>query len=158
MLGENFIKAQLCLQAYRDAASDGVDGMLACAFVIRNRVRAGWQGGDWTAILSHHRDYAASNLPPQFDLPDPRNFAFSLLLQQIDGVFSGATEDAITSPNSTLLTTGAIVSFGSTTKPVALYYGRLNDPNLRPWFLDSISRDTENHHMIASVGSLSFFS
>ena len=157
MLSADFIKAQLALQAYRDAAQDGLNGMLAVCFVVRARVRAGWQGSDWLQVLSHHREYAAVNTPPQFELPDPRNYAFGLLLQEIDGIFSGTREDDILTPSAA--TMGPIVTFDNQpAKPVALYYGNLSDPNLRPWFLESISRATDRHSMVATVGSLTFFS
>lgn len=161
MNAEDFIKSQLCLQAYRDAAVDGLNGMLAVCFCLRYRQRAGWFGGDWLQILAHHRDYAAVNAPPQFDLPDPRNYAFGLLIQEIDGIFSGRREDDILAPNK--LFSGGLVgqmdhSFAQPSPPPALYYGRLSDPEIRDWFLDNISRATDKHSLIATVGSLSFFS
>lgn len=157
MLGSDFLKAQLCLQAWRDGGSEGINGALAVAFVIRYRQRAGWHGGNWVDLLSNHREYAAVNLPPQFDLPDPNNFTFGRLLQEIDGIFSGTREDDILTPNAALM--GPIVSFdGQPAKPVPLYYGNLADPNLREWFLENISRATDRHSLIATVGTLSFFS
>jgi hypothetical protein len=157
MLGSEYIKANLCVQCWRDGGQDGLDSMRACAFVIRNRVRVGWHNSDWLKVLSHHRDYAASNVPPQFELPDPRNYAFGLLLQEIDGIFAGTTEDDVTKTSHPSM--GPIVTFDNQpSKPVALYYGRLGDPNLREWFLLNISRNTEQHSLVATVGGLSFFS
>lgn len=129
--------------------------MRACCFVLRNRQRAGWYGGDWVQLLSHHNEYAAVNMPPLFDLPDPNQSAFRLLLQTIDGIFSGTAEDDVTRPNQALM--GPLVSFGQPASPVALYYGNLSDPNIREWFLESISRNTDKHQLIASIQPLSFF-
>jgi hypothetical protein len=161
VIGADFIKAQLTLISWRDGGSEGLNGALACAFTIRNRLRAGFYGSDWIALLSHHQDYAASSVSPQYDLPDPRNYAFNQLLQQIDGIFAGTTEDDITAP-SKLFSGGPVGqvehSFAQPSPPPALYYGRLNDINIREWFLESISRNTEQHRLIATVGSLSFFS
>jgi hypothetical protein len=156
--GSDFIKAQLALTAFRDGSHESINGCLAVAFCIRNRVRAGWQGGDWLKVLAHHSEYAASATPPNpYDLPDPRNYTFGLLLQEVDGIFSGSREDDILTPNSSLM--GPIVNFeGQPARPVALYYGRLDDPNIREWFVQNISSNHDSHRQIASVGSLTFFS
>lgn len=146
----------LALQAYRDAETEGISGMVAVALVIRYRVRAGFYGGDWLQVLSHHQDYAAVHNPHTPDLPDPRHPSFSQLLQQIDGIFDGRREDDILVPNATM---GPIVSFdGQPERPVPLYYARLDDPNIGQWFLENISRNTDKHRLIATVGNLSFFS
>ena len=157
MLAADYIKAQLATTAWRDGGHEGINGASAVALVIRNRVRAGWFNGDWLAVLSHHQDYAAVHNPYSHELPDPRNYGFGRLLQEIDGIFSGTREDDILTPNQTLM--GPVVTFDNQpARPVALYYGQLDDPNLREWFLESISRNTDSHRLIASVGSLSFFS
>lgn len=156
MLGEHFVKSQLALRAWQDAGKDGLSGMLAVAFVIRNRVQAGWYSGDWIQVLAHHQDWAASEKIYTLDLPDPRNYAFGALLQEIDGIFSGSREDDVTRTANESM--AAIVRFqGQSDTPVALYYGKLDD-ELRPWFLDNVSRSHENHKRIASVGTLTFFS
>jgi hypothetical protein len=147
LLGEHFVKAQFALTAWRDGGHEGISGMLATAFCIRNRVRAGFYNGDWLRVLSHHQDYAATDRTYSLELPDPRNYAFGLLLQEIDGIFAGTREDDITIPPHSM----------ARQTPVVLYYGNLADPNLRPWFLN-ICRDHENHQRVATVGTLTFFS
>jgi len=148
MQGPEFICALLALQAWRDGREEGISGMLGVAFVIRNRIRAGWWGGDWLQILAHHKEWAATEKPYSDELPDPRNFAFRAILQEVNGIFSGARVDDIlvTVTNSIL----------SVPPPPALYYGRIND-DLRPWFLESISRNHDQHKIVAQIGLLHFW-
>lgn len=91
------------------------------------------------------------------ELPDPRSYAFGALLQEIDGIFSGSREDDVTR-TQTRIGDMRLKFSNEPDTPVALYYGRLDDDNLREWFLTSICRDHANHQKIASVGMLSFFS
>lgn len=130
--------------------------MKAVCYAIRNRQRAGWFNSSWHDILAHHQDWAATDKIYTLDLPDPRNYAFGLLLQEIDGIFSGSRDDDVTQGSTRIGGMRVRVS-GESDKPVALYYGRLND-DLRPWFLENISRATDSHRLIATVGTLSFFS
>lgn len=121
--------------------------MLAVAFTIRNRVRAGWHGGDWITVLSEHKTWSASLEPYPEKYPDPRDPNFLRLLQSIDGIFSGATDDTITVSRDTIRTTAA---------PVVLYYGRLDIVD-NDWFLEEICR-SPLHERLATVGNLTFFS
>jgi hypothetical protein len=149
MVGADFIMAQLALKAWQDGHQDGLNGMMAVAFTIRNRVRAGWFGGDWIQVLSHHNDWSATDFVPS-ELPDPRQPAFKALLQEVNGIFYGIREDDITVYN--------LEDSVLAVKPSpALYYARLSDPNIKEWFLTNISRNHEQHKLIAQVGTLYFF-
>jgi hypothetical protein len=146
MNGSEFIKSILALRAYRDAGDQGLDGMMAICFVFRNRVNSGWWGGDWIQTLAHHLD-ASAYKTESTSIPDTRNYAFQTLLQEIDGIFGGSSKDYITAPKESIL---AI-------PPRALYYAKLNEID-NPWFLETISRNHAEHHQIAQVGALTFFS
>jgi hypothetical protein len=146
-----FITSMLALQCWRDGKDEGFDAMMGIAFTIRNRVRAGWYGGNWLDILAHHQEWSATTATPSIELPDPRINSFMKLLQQIDGVFNGMVDDNITIKQdgvSNLIITGP--------PPVALYYGRMDKID-NPWFLENISRKGELHPRIAQVGLISFF-
>jgi hypothetical protein len=125
--------------------------MLGCAFTVRNRIRAGWYGGNWLDVLAHHQEWSGTT-QQSTEIPDPRVLSFMMLLQQIDGIFTGATDDHITIKRdgeaSRISLTGP--------PPVALYYSRL-DRTDNEWFLNNISRCPEKHPMIAQVGLMSFF-
>ncbi len=155
MLGSDFVKSQLAVRAWQDGRDEGLNGMLSVAFCIRNRVRAGFYNGDWIQVLSHHQDYAAVDKVYSLELPDPRSYAFSLLLQEIDGIFSGTREDTVTQPDNK---TWMVKAEHQGERPVALYYARLDDQNIKEWFYENITRNTEHHRLIATVGALSFFS
>lgn len=151
MKDTDFLKSILALTCWRDGHEDGTQAMRGIAFVIRNRVRAGWYGGDWTQILSHHKDWSAKLEPPSDELPDTRVYSFMSFLQQIDPIFSGAVEDDVCIKRD-----GDWKYVLTAAPPPALYYGRL-DQISNPWFLENISRKPEQHQRIAQVGMLYFF-
>lgn len=151
MKDSQFISAQLARLAWLDGHEDGTNAMLGCAFVIRNRIRAGWHGGQWHEILSNHHKYSAKvELYPD-TIPDPRGFAFMSFLQQVDQIFSGALDDFVTIKQD-----GDWKYVMSVAPPVAMYYGRLNDIT-NDWFLQNIARKGDEHPRIAQVGQLFFF-
>jgi len=146
--GSSFIAAELARLAWLDGNEEGLNGMLACAFTIRNRVRAGWFSGNWIDVLSNHRNYSSKIEPYPDTLPDPRVYSFQCLLQEIDAIFSGQKTDDVTIAAQSVLATPA---------PLALYYARL-DQITSEHFLTEISRRPEIHQRVAQVGMLTFFS
>jgi hypothetical protein len=147
---QDYIKALYSLRCYQDGYSEGIHGMLAVAFAIRNRVRAGFYNGDWIKVLSHHKDWSATLEPYTEDFPDPRNHAFMMLLQEIDYIFAGDKEDDITRPKSETAKALAV------DPPPVLYYAKLNEIT-NPKFLADICRRPDLHERIATVGALTFF-
>jgi hypothetical protein len=148
MTGAEYIQGQLATFAWRDGFADGLSGMEAVAFCIRNRQRAGWWNGDWAQILSHHRDYSYKTDEYPDEIPDPRVWSFQLLLHEISAIFDGSRNDDVTIAKDSVVAR----------KPgVALYYARLDQIN-SDRFLYNIARKPEEHPVIAQIGSLSFFS
>ena len=151
MTGVDFIAAQLALRAWQDGYQEGINGMLGVAFTIRNRVRAGWYGGDWIQVLSHHQEWSATSaLPDPYLLPDLRIYSISGFLQEISGVVTGQRDDDITIKRDSLAT------FKPGALPLALYYGHLDKID-REWFLENISRSPE-HKRVSNQGTLTFWS
>jgi hypothetical protein len=148
MTGSDFICGQIALKAYQDGFSEGLDGMRAICHVLKNRVDAGWWGGSWIDVLSHHRDYSYRVEPYPDTLPDPRVYSFQCLLQEVNRIFNGSQPDDILVP--------ANPSFASHVYKPALYYGRL-DQITSDHFLDDISRRPDIHPRISQVGMLFFF-
>lgn len=135
MTAEQFIKAQLAALAHREAAHlGGIDNMAAVVFVMRNRQRAGWFGGDWMAIIQNTAAASAVIYPES--APNLRDVNFRLLLQMIDDIYSGMAPDRMTMG--------------------ALYYCELNRVE-NAWFRDNVVRDPENHPRVANVGQVAFF-
>jgi hypothetical protein len=162
LTGTDFLCSMLALRAWNEGGMDGLNGSLAVAFVFRNRVRAGWDSGNWHEVLKNYRNYSATLPSPLLlgpipdDIPDPtRNFAFSTLVSEIGGIFNGTKEDTITVSQRQFVPGQSVLSLGAQPLP-ALYYGRLSLINSE-WFLKEISQNTDKHRLIAQVGSLSFW-
>src|SRR6266576_5594730 len=149
MQGTDFLYGQLALLAWRDGFTEGLDGMRAVAFVIRNRVNAGWWGGSWVEVLAHHRDYSYRTEAYPDTLPDPRVYSFQCFLQEVNSIFSGQQVDNVTAP--------AQPSFVASAYRQALYYAKLNEIT-SDHFLENISRQPQIHSRVAQVGALTFFS
>jgi len=147
MTAETYVKAQLATLAWREGHEQGgFNNALAVAFVIKNRVRAGW--GDWLDLIQRHAIWSARN-EDELDTtshPDAREPNFQLLLQNIDGVFDNSLQDKLTvSPKTKAGEFRA-----------ALYYGQLNKIT-RPWFLEKIVRQPDLHPRTSQVGEIVFF-
>lgn len=148
----DFISAQLATVAYQDGFDDGLPGMLAVAFSLRNRIRAGFWNGDWIALLNNHFSYSAYLTPPHSEIPDPRVYSVQCLLQEIDGIYRGTRRDDVTVPKDSIFDQFKI----GDKPPVALYYARL-DKITNPWFIENITRQPATHPRIAQVGMTVFF-
>lgn len=135
MTPELFIKAQLASMAHREAYHlGGINNMLAVAFVLRNRQRASWHGGNWMSVIQLADSHSAV-INPQTAI-DLRDSNFKTFLQQIDDVYSGLAPDRMTEG--------------------ALFYCELHRVE-SGWFRDNIVRDPENHPRCANVGQMTFF-
>lgn len=163
MNGQLFLASQLARLAYLDGAHEGLSGMMACAFTIRNRVRAGFYNSSWPEVLSHHRDWSGSLDPYPDTIPDPNKFALQSLLQEIDGILSGSREDDITIAQDSIQRyhrVGAVRAGDisvAVAPPVVLYYANPNNIT-NPFFRDNICNQPENHRVLATIGSLWFWS
>lgn len=136
MIAETFIKAELARVAYQEAHHyGGVDSMLAIVYVMKNRVDAGWFGGEWMDVLQRHYEasaYEATEMQPI----NVRDLQFRILLQKIDGVYDGSEPDHLTDG--------------------ALFYCELTEVT-REWFVKNVLQRRESHPRCASVGPLTFF-
>lgn len=145
MTVQDVIRVELAMLAWREARHyGGINNMLAVAFVVKNRVDAGWLGGDWMQIIANHEQWSARLVTapalqgetqmapvPDFHDPDVRD-----LIVEVDGIFDGTAEDTFTDG--------------------ALYYCEL-DRVERPWFLQNVVRRPDAHARVATVGPVSFF-
>lgn len=137
MTPETFIKGQLAMVAYQEAGYvGGIHAMKAVAFVIANRVRAGWHSGEWLENIEAVPIYRATI---GIRTPDPvpiRDITFRQFLQSIDDIFQGAAQDPYTEG--------------------ALFYAELRFLNSK-WFRENVMQDPTHHPRIASVGPLELF-
>jgi len=132
---DTFIKgrlAEFCIREGIDAG--GVDKMTAIAHVLRNRVDAGWHGGDWMRVLETAAE-ARGTEPPPLPYLNLRDSSVKLFMQRIDDIYHGAAEDE---------TNGA------------LFYADLHNLT-NDWFLENVARDPAHHAHVATIGLTTFF-
>lgn len=137
----DFEKALGALLAWREERSNGVNGMLAVLFVVRNRAKAGWNQGSWSKIIEAHNQFSSMSVVGDSQTvayPDPRDPQFLSILQLVDQVYDDTKQDA--------LTTGA------------LYYADMNSPayNKGGWFDRNIAQSPE-HPRVAQIGTTTYF-
>jgi hypothetical protein len=121
-------------------SSGGVHAMLAIAQVMANRVKAGWQGGDWLKVIDSAGEYRGTEPAKLYVRLDPKDGNFRELIKQIDDVYYGTADDSAVNSR----------------KGNSLYYAELHNVN-RPWFQEHILNDAETHPRLAKVGQLTFF-
>jgi hypothetical protein len=136
MTSTDYVKAILATIMWREDSEDGLQGMIACGLVIRNRVRAGWNGGQWLEVMNAHDQFAGVIAAPgPARWPDVRDPKFQQVLWKVDAIFDGTELD---------ITKGA------------LYYAHLHLAN-SPWFLENITGRLDAHPRVATVGQQTFF-
>lgn len=139
MTADQFVKAQIAAFAWNEAGHcGGIDSMLAVCYVLRNRVRAGWFGGDWMSVLNGTEQSSAFELgqPKKMDIGSE---VFRRLLMQIDDIYQGVAIDNLTYEGLYYIET--------------LSRGRFP----RDWFLRNIVSNFANHPRIAQVGMIQIF-
>lgn len=137
MTTDTFVKAQLAGFAYTEANHTGsLDAMRAVCFIVRNRVRAGWAGGDWNRVINHAPVHAAHEA--QSEGPSLESEIFRRLLLQIDEIYQGTAEDNLTEKG--------------------MYYCDVTGRAVRDWFAQNIVRDPGHHPRVAQVGMIHIFS
>ena len=138
MDSSSYIRALLATFCWNEPHEDALNGFIGAGLVISNRVRAGWSGGDWLAVLKSAPLFSYRALPlnpPPLTFGDIRNPIFQKILQRVDTIFSGSELD---------FTKGA------------LYYARLNEITSE-WFRQEILGHLDLHPRIADAGQLTFF-
>lgn len=154
MTGQDFLTAELARISWLEGGTEGISGAKAVCFSIRNRIRAGFYGGDWSQVLSNHKNWSATLEPLPATIPDPRDSAFRTFLQDVTNIFTGMSEDNITIAQDSMANYLKIGNL-SAAPPPALYFCRLNEIT-SDHFLNEIVRKPEVHKRIATVGTLVF--
>lgn len=134
MTPEQYIKGRMAAYAIDEGAMHGsADNIAAIAHVLKNRVDAGWHGGDWMRVIETAGSQVGTVYeaePVNLRVPQVRQF-----LIRADDIFRGDEEDFIAG---------------------ALYYCELHDLN-REWFRENITSQIADHPRIATVGLVAFF-
>lgn len=161
----DYVVSQLVTFAWREGrrlSPGSRDAMLGIAHVIRNRVRQGWEGGDWLRLIQKTNIHSAS-LPEEHDttsLPDIHDGDFRWLIQQVEQMYSGFSPDVTGGANTRDLGSSR---YDALHRPApvdipkgALYYCDLNKIT-RDWFTEKIVREKEQHPRTLECYPITFF-
>jgi hypothetical protein len=136
---EQFQRARLVSFAYQEAARTGsLPAMKAVCYVIKNRVRAGWNDGNWLSVIED-ADRTAGNDPEPY-LPiagNDRNF--QNLMRDVEDIYYAVIEDDV-----------------SRVVGSSLFFQSIDRPS-RQWFVDNIVGNPASHRRVTHIGSLVFF-
>lgn len=134
-----FERAQVAKFAYREARSTGsIHCIKAVCYVLRNRVRAGWGDGTWLHVMENNVKVEGHLLDGWAEL-DAQDRLLQLIVRDIDDIYQGIASDD----------TATVVQD-------ALYWHFIDKP-VRPWFVQNILRDPQNHPRIGQVGPIALF-
>ncbi len=140
MTYENYIKGQLVRFCVNEAYHEGsASTVLAIAQVLKNRVDAGWHGGEWLKVIESAPEYVGTvqKCNPTID---PRDVLFRKILLGIDDIYYGIADDGDVNNDDYK----------------SLYYAELHNVT-RAWFKENVLNDLESHPRIARVGQFDFF-
>lgn len=138
MIGTEFEKAVVALACWREMCSEGVNGMISVAFVLRNRAKAGWYHGsiyENAIALNQISSISVLGDPNTIKFPDIRDPDFQTLLHKLDAIYDDAAD---------LITNGA------------KYYAVLKD-STSGWFFKNIVNKPAEHPRVAQIGKTTFF-
>ena len=96
MLASDVICVYLANLMWNEPKDDGILGQTACGLMVRNRVLAGWDGGDWVAAVRNYDKHTAN--PPAalraLVFGDPiRDDKFRRVLAIATNIYSGFEKD-----------------------------------------------------------------
>ena len=137
MVPSDYVISALETLMYNETHEDLLLGMTVCGLIVRNRVLAGWENGQWLRLIIQHDQYhfPEDNSPRVMKLGDPHNDQiFRRCLATAENIYNGRERD---------ITEGA------------LWYCKLNECSEE--FKEKIVRQMQNHAMIATVGRRSCF-
>lgn len=96
MLASDVICVYLANLMFNEPKDDGVQGWTACGLVVKNRVLAGWENGDWVAVIKNHDKYSANppETPRALTWGDPiRDDKFRRCLAIATNIYQGLEKD-----------------------------------------------------------------
>jgi hypothetical protein len=94
MTGKDFLHGMACQLAYLEGKNDGVNGMCAVIFCLRNRVIAGHENGDLGRIIQSEF-IKRMMLKQPTDIPDVRDPSFSQVLGLVEGMLDNSIQDKL---------------------------------------------------------------
>ena len=131
MVPSDYVVCQLANLMWNENQDDLLLGMTVCGLVVRNRVIAGWEDGQWLRLIEKHDSYRFDGAAPRvMRLGDPHHDQlFRRCLAVAENIYNQRERD---------ITDGA------------LWYARLNECSDE--FKEKIVRQMGAHPMVATVG------
>ena len=144
MVPSDYVVSALATLMWNEPHDDALLGMLLCGLIVRNRVLAGWEDGQWLRLIESHDKYHFRTGEKRIlKLGNPHHDAmFRRCLAGAENIYNGRERDITAQPTE--------IGGGG-----ALWYCRLND--CTDEFKEKIVRDPQSHPMIATVGRQSCF-
>jgi hypothetical protein len=156
--------AQAAAFAYRDGRHTGSLACLrAILFILRNRVKSGWGGGSWLAVVEAAGETSGHlAIEPSGDFQSPdhpiaqsSDRLLLMIVRDVDDIYLG--QESFDDPVRQVCSRDA--EFASGRGPVGmkkdwhpvLYYSFVDRP-ARPWFVESIIRKPQEHPQVGQVG------
>ena len=142
MVPSDYCISALATLMWNESHEDKILGMQVCGLIVRNRVLAGWESGQWLTLISNHDKYhlRGDSEPRVMKLGDPHHDdMFRRCLAIAENIYNGRERD-ITADHE-----------GNG----ALWYGKLNECSEE--FKEKIVRQMQAHPMISTIGRISCF-
>jgi hypothetical protein len=142
LVPSDFTVSCLATLMWNESHEDKILGMQVCGLIVRNRVLAGWENGQWLTLIANHDKY---HFPKEattrvMKLGDPHHDStFRRCLAIAENIYNGRERD-ITADHE-----------GNG----ALWYCRLNECSDE--FKEKIVRQMQVHPMISTIGRISCF-
>jgi hypothetical protein len=161
MDAKSLVVSTLSLYSYREGnrlAPGSRDAMMGIAFVIANRVKAGWHDGDWLKALSQAPRHSASESQDMLthDMPDIWDQTWRWLVGNVEKMYDGNLNDNWTlTPSREAVAANIPGGERNYQQRPSFFYANLNMP-IRPWFLEKIIRSTD-HPRTVEIPPVVFF-
>lgn len=141
MVPSDYIVSALATLMWNESHDDLLLGMKVCGLIVRNRMLAGWEDGQWLRLIEKHDFWNFDDKPARvLKLGDPHNNQlFRRCLATAQTIYDGKERDI----------TADWEGKG------ALWYCRLNECS--PEFAEKIVRQMKDHPMVATIGRQSCF-
>lgn len=97
MTADQITYAKACELAWLDGHQDGINGMNAVLYVLRNRRDQGWNGGDLCRVVHEAMCFSESRYESTtVGYPDPREPNYQAVIQGIESIFENNSLDKLT--------------------------------------------------------------
>ena len=162
-----FERAQAAAFAYREGRHTGSLACLrAILFILRNRVKSGWGGGSWLAVVEAAGETSGHlAIEPSGDFQSPdhpiaqsSDRLLLMIVRDVDDIYLG--QESFDDPVRQVVCgtdhpmagrTGRAGAFWVNRWNPVLYYSFVDRP-ARPWFVENIIRKPQEHPQVGQVG------